>query len=426
MKPTDLRGILQYIPRFREKTFVISLDGAVVADENFANILTDVAVLRSLNINVVLTHGAAEQIRRLAARTGLTPSNDDGSGVTDQPTFEIALDAAHEVTHRVMEGLAAQDLRAAAPNAITAHPVGILRGIDHQHTGKVERVDAPLLEMLLGQGVIPVLPPLGFDGEGRTFRVNSDAVAVAVAIAIGAAKLIFVTGYDGLLAGGQLLRQVLVTDLEQTLTGSPTAFAPELISKARHAVQACNAAVPRVHVINGRMDEALLSEVFSNEGIGTLVFASEYREIRRAMRKDVPEILKLIRPSIAKEELARRTRANIERNLADYFIYEIDHNPVACVALHVYPGDSLAEIASLCVKPAHENQGIGRKFIQYLEQTARELGMTRLLALSTQAFAWFQQKGGFVEGSVDNLPPARRERYLQSGRNSKILIKNLG
>lgn len=426
MKPTDLRGILQYIPRFRERTFVISIDGAVVADENFANILTDVAVLRSLNINVVLAHGASEQIRRLAADAGLAPSNADGAGVTDEATFEIALTAAHDVTHRVMEGLAAQDLRAASPNAITAHPVGILRGVDHQHTGKVERVDGQLLKLLLGQGVIPLLPPLGFDGEGRTFRVNSDAIAVAVSVAIGAAKLIFVTGSDGLVANGQLLRQVLVPDLEQTLAASPDAFAEDLISKARHAVQACNAGVPRVHVINGRLDEALLSEVFSNEGIGTLVFACEYREIRRAMRKDVPEILKLIRPSIAKEELTHRTRANIERNLGDYFIYEIDRNPVACVALHAFKGEPVGEIASLCVKPAHENQGIGQKFLQYLEQTARQTGMDRLLALSTQAFAWFQQKGGFRPGTVEDLPAERRESYLQSRRNSKILVKHLG
>lgn len=425
MKPTDLRGILQYIPRFRDKTFVISLDGAVVADENFANILIDVAVLRSLNIQVVIVHGAAEQIRQLAAERHLTPSNDDGTGVTDAPTFELALTAANRITHRVLEGLAAQDLRAAAPNAIIAHPVGILHGIDHSFTGKVERVDVPLLKTLLQQGILPVLSPMGFDGEGRTYRVNSDGVAAAVAVALKAIKLLFVTGYDGLVANGQLLRQVLLSDLEKLLATRPSPLLEASLSKARYGFEACSQGVPRVHVINGRLDEALLSEVFSNEGIGTLLYASEYQHIRHALKRDLPEILKLIRPSIEKEELVRRTRASIERSLSDYFIFEIDRNPVACVAFHLYPAENTAEIASLCVKPSHENQGIGRKFLQYLENTARQLKIAKLVALSTQAFTYFQQKGGFHEGRLDDLPPARRERYLQSGRNSKILVKSL-
>lgn len=425
MKPTDLRGILQYIPRFRDRIFVISIDGAVVADENFANILTDVAVLRSLNIQVVLVHGAAEQIRRLAAEQQVTPSNTDGSGITDAATFELALIAANANTHRLLEGLATQDLRAACPNAVIAHPVGILHGIDHLLTGKVEKVDVGLLQTLLQQGVIPVISPLGFDGEGRTYRVNSDAVAAAVATAVKAIKLIFITGYNGLHAGGQLLRQVLITELERLLTASPTSLAPEYLSKARYAFEACQGGVPRVHVINGRLDEALLSEVFSNEGIGTLVYASEYQQIRRALKRDLPEIVKLIRPSIDKEELVKRTRASIERALSDYFIFEIDRNPIACVALHHYAPEHTGEIASLCVKPSHENQGIGRKFLQYLEDAARQMGIRRLIALSTQAFTYFQQKGGFREGRIDDLPTSRRARYVQSGRNSKILVKDL-
>ena len=425
MKPTDLRGILQYIPRFREKIFVISVDGAVVADENFANLLTDVAVLRSLNIKVTLVHGAAEQIRRLAADQGVTPSDEEGGGVTDAPTLRLALTAANHVTHRLLEGLASQDLRAACPNAIVAHPVGILRGVDQQFTGKVERVDTALLNTLLDQGILPVLPPLGFDGEGHTYRVNSDAIATAVAARLGAVKLLFVTGSDGLRADGGLLRQVLVTDLERMLREQPERLDPATLSKARHAVRAANHGVPRIHVINGRVDEALLTEVFSNEGIGTLIHASEYREIRRAQPRDVPEILKLIRPAIEEEELAERTREALERELDDFFIYEIDGNPVACVALHAYPEAGLAEVACLCVKPAHENRGIARKLLQFLETTAREAGVAALFALSTQAFTWFQQKGGFVEATPDALPPGRRARYQASGRNSKILLKPL-
>src|SRR6266446_793204 len=204
MKPTDLRGILQYIPRFREKTFIISIDGAIVTDENFANILLDVAVLRSLNIRVVIVHGAAAQIQALAGEQNRKASDLNGSGITDAETLKLALTAANRLTHEILEGLSANDLRAACTNAIIAHPLGILQGIDHLFTGKVERVDVELLQTLLSQGIVPVVPPLGFDGDGKTYRVNSDSVAVAIAEALKAAKLVFITTQEGLVRQGHV------------------------------------------------------------------------------------------------------------------------------------------------------------------------------------------------------------------------------
>ncbi|WCJ60822.1 amino-acid N-acetyltransferase [Fontisphaera persica] len=425
MKPTDLRGILQYIPQFREKTFVLAVDGAIVTDENFANLLLDVAVLRSLNIRVVLVHGAAAQIRELAAEQGITPSDLEGSGITDGATLRLALTAANRLTHEILEGLATHDLRAACPNALVAHPLGILQGVDHQFTGKIERVDVDLLQTLLAQGIIPVLPPLGFDGDGHTFRVNSDQVASEVATALKAVKLVFLTTTDGLMMRGQLIRQMPVADLESILALRKQDVAPECLSKALFAAQACRQGIPRVHIINGRVDEGLLAEVFSNEGIGTLIYANEYQQIRRAMKKDVRAILLLTRKSVELEELVKRTRPMIEKQLGDYYLFEIDGNPVACVALHVYEEQKKGELACLCVSPSHENQGIGRKLIQFVENRARELGLEELIALSTQAFAYFQSKAGFQEGTPDDLPPARREKYEQSGRRSKILRKKL-
>jgi len=425
VKPTDLRGILQYIPRFREKTFVISVDGGIVTDENFANILMDVAVLRSLSIRVVLVHGAAAQIGALAEKQGLAASNLDGSGVTNSETLTLALTAANRLTHEILEGLSANDLRAACPNAIIAHPLGILQGVDHLFTGKVERVDVELLQMLLQQGIIPVIPPLGFDGDGKTYRVNSDSVAVALAEALKAVKVIFITTYDGLFRQGQLFRQMLASDLDQILAHHRDDLPPESLSKAVHAAAACRAGVQRVHIINGRLDEALLAEMFSNEGVGTLVYANEYQQIRRALKKDIPSILKLIHPSVQSEELVRRSRSTIEKTLGEFYLFEIDKNPVACVALHAYPEGGKGELACLCVKPSHENQGIGRKLLQYVESKAREQGFTELIALSTQAFTYFQSKGGFQEGTPDDLPASRREKYDQSGRNSKVLVKRL-
>jgi amino-acid N-acetyltransferase len=425
VKLTDLRGILQYIPQFREKTFIISVDGAIVTDENFANILLDVAVLRSLNIRVVLVHGASAQIKALADEQKIKPSNLDGAGVTNAETLRLALTAANRLTHEILEGLSANDLRAACTNAIIAHPMGIIQGVDHLFTGKVERVDTELLQTLLNQDIIPVVPPLGFDGDGKTYRVNSDSVAVAVADALKATKLIYITPQDGLRYNGQLIRQMLVADLQKLLQQNSGGFAAEMLSKAQHSVAACLSGVQRVHIINGRVDEGLLAEVFSNEGIGTLIYANEYQQIRPAKKKDVRAIQMLTKKAVESEELVKRTRPAIEKSLGDYYIFEIDKNPVACVALHVYPEQNKGELACLYVNPSHENQGIGRKLIQFVENKAREAGLNELITLSTQAFTYFQSKGGFVEGSPDHLPPARREKYEQSGRNSKVLVKKL-
>src|SRR5581483_11718373 len=197
LRLTDLREILRYVPRFRDRVFVIAVDGAIVEDDNFPNILLDIALLRSLNIRVALVHGAAHQVKRYAELVKVTPSDLDGTGITDGPTLQVAITAANRVTHEVLEGLSANDLRGACPNAVVAHPAGILGGVDHQFTGRVERVDTGLLNALLGNDVVPVIPPLGIDGEGHTYRLNSDVVAVEVALALRAVKLIYLTTAEG-------------------------------------------------------------------------------------------------------------------------------------------------------------------------------------------------------------------------------------
>jgi amino-acid N-acetyltransferase len=425
MKPTDLRGILQYVPRYRERTFVLAIDGAIITDENFPRILLDVAVLRSLSIRVVLVHGASAQIAKLAAERGATPSNLDGAGITDAATLELSMTASTRLSHEILEGLSVTDLRAAVTNAIVAHPAGILHGIDQQFTGRVERVDAEMLQALLAQGIVPVIPPLGFDGDGRTYRVNSDAAAVAIADALKAIKVIYLTSADGLIVNGTLLRQVSADDLETILKQRRDDIPPQSVSKAQWAVAACRAGVERVHVVNGREEEGLLAEVFSNEGIGTMVHANEYQQIRPARKKDAQAIQALIRMGVESGELVERTRSIIEQTIGDYYLFEIDRNPVACVALHVDAAEGVGELASLYVSPLHEHQGIGRILVQFVEARARELGLSRLFALSTQAFTYFQSKAGFVEGTPADLPRTRRERYESSRRRSKVLVKPL-
>lgn len=424
MNVADLREILQYVPRFRERTFVISIDGEIAESENFSNILLDLAVLRSLSIRVVLVHGAGHQIRRLAKERNVPLTNSDGTGMTDEATLQVSIDAAIRLTNEVMEGLTAVDLRAAYLNAIVAHPAGILGGKDQQYTGRVERVDTRALGLLLEEGIIPVLPPLGFDGEGRTYRVNSDGIAVEVAEALRAAKIIFL-GPEGILRAEGLPRQLSILEAEEFLRKVKTVPPPGLASKLEHAARACRLGIPRVHLLDGSVNEALLAEIFSNEGIGTMVYSNEYQQIRRIFKKDVRRVLGLIRQSVQNEELVRRSRAEILEHLEDYWILEVDRNPVACVALHPYPDDACGELACLYVSKAHENQGYGRKLMTFVESQARERGMRRLFALSTQAFNYLRTKGGFVEANSDVLPASRRERYEASGRNSKVLLKEL-
>lgn len=427
MKASDLRGILGYIANFRDKLFVLNMDSAVLAHENFHNLLLDVSVLRSLNINVVLNHGASYQIRELSQQMKIPASDYDGMGVTDRATLDLAILASNRLMHEILEGLNEMDQRAAVTNAIIAHPAGILGGRDHQLTGKVEKVDVEFLRGLLDGGVIPVVPPLGFDGNGRTYRVNSDQVALEVSEALKASKLIFLATSNGVEGGGKLSAQFSIEEAEEYLKKNRATMEPWLVSKFQHGIRACRNGVQRVHIIDGRQNEALLGEVFSNEGVGTMIYANEYEAIRRAKKKDVGAILALIRDSVSAQELVARSRQEVTARIGDFYLFEIDRNIVGCVGLHAYNGeaDRVAELECLYVAESHENQGIGRKLMLFAENQAREFGARRLIALSTQAYNYFSQKGGFREGGPDLLPPERRVKYEQSGRHSKILFKEL-
>ncbi|HEY8902741.1 MAG TPA: amino-acid N-acetyltransferase [Chthoniobacterales bacterium] len=425
MNVSDLREILQYVPRFRERTFVLAVDGEVAASHNFANVLLDIAVLRSLSIRTVVVHGASWQIDELARSRNVNLSNADGTGVTDAATLQVSIDAAIRLTNEIMEGLSAVDLRAAYLNAIIAHPAGILGGTDYQFTGRVERVDTKALKLLLEEGIVPVIPPLGFDGEGRTYRVNSDTIAVEVAEAMQAAKVIFLTQSSAFASAGWLPRLLSIGETDELLRKHRGTGPVGLLSKLECGARACRQGVPRAHVLDGGINEALLTEIFSHEGFGTMVYSNEYQQIRRIFKKDVRSVMTLIRQSVQSEELVRRTRSDILEHIEDYWVLEVDRHPVACVALHVYPEDKAGELACLYVSKMHENQGYGRKLMAFIENLAKEKGLNRLFALSTQAFMYLQQKGGFVEAPPESLPDSRHEKYVQSGRNSKVLVKHL-
>ena len=424
----DLRAILRYVPQFRQRIFVIAIDGALMGQNGFASLLQDVAVLQSLNIEVVLVFGVRAQMRTLAGSRGVSLSNDDGMGRTDPATLDVAIEAVTRQASSLMAELSALELPVVIASALSVHPAGVIDGIDQENTGRIERVDADSLRALLKADIIPILPPLGYDGRGATLRLNSDAVATEVAIALGATKVIFVSEAGLTQPDGRRMAQISVAEARELAKRRDTGLDINLLSKLRYAAVACAEGVPRVHLVDGTQDEALLSELFSNEGVGTMVHADDYQQIRRARSSDIAPLLSMMQQSVEDAALVPRTREQIQSRIKDFFVLETDGNPIGCVAVHLHedgPSGRIAELACLCVRRSHKSLGYGRKLVAFAEETARQKGCSQLLALSTQAALFFEHKLGFRLSQASELPTQRRQAWEQSGRNSRILLKSL-
>jgi amino-acid N-acetyltransferase len=426
IKPTDLRGILQYVPRFQGQIFIVAIDGSVVADENFGNLLVDLAVLRSLGIKIVIVHGIGHQLQDLSTSRNIPISNIDGTGVTDAPTLDLGIRASSRVAHALIEGMTQGSLKCAVTNAVRALPFGIIKGVDQQFTGKVERIDKEFLGELIDRQVVPIVSPIAFGPDGRSLRVNSDLLAAELAEALHATKIIYLTSQLGLEINGEVRREISVDAVRKLLTDHPDAIAEATRSKAAHAVKAIETGTPRVHILDGRIFDGLLNEIFSNEGVGSLVYGNDYQQIRKARKGDVRLIHNLTRNAVRREELLYRTQQALEKNIDQFYVYEIDENIIACVTLYFYPDKPLlAEVGSLYVMPFYHNRGIGKKMVEYAAMMAKERGVKTLVALSTQSFGFFTSVSGFEEADKSILPEARLKTYEDSGRNAKVLTKQL-
>ena len=427
MRFEDLRGILRYVPQFRDRIFVVALDGALMNQPNFANLLQDVAVLQSLKIEVVLVFGARAQINALAKQKNITPLSVDGIGRTDAASMDLAVEAITRQTSELVADLTALDLSVAVSNALGVHPAGVIDGVDYEFTGRIENVDEQALRVMLKADIMPVLPPLGYDGRGTTLRLNSDEVAVEVALALKAAKVIFVSESGITDEHGHRLAQIRVADAKDLAKRKDSGMDINLLSKLRQAALACQEGVPRVHIVDGTQEEVLLAELFSNEGVGTMVHADQYQQIRKAKPGDVPALLTMMQQSMDEAALVQRSRTQILQRINDFFVLELDGHPVGCVALHAYDLETdegkLGELASLCVRRSHKNQGHGQKLVAFAEDIAKQRGCSRLFALSTQAFRFFEEKMGYTVSDPTIMPPDRRALYDKSGRNSKVLVK---
>ncbi len=425
MKPTDLRGILKYVPQFRDHIFIIAIDGSVVDHENFPNILTDIAVLRSLSIKVILVHGIGRQMKQLSADTGTPITDAYGGGPTDEATLKLAIRAAGDVGGRIIEGLTRNNLKTATVNLIRGTVTGIIHGVDHQFTGKIDRADIDLIRVLLREEIVPLFGPIIYDRDGQPLRANSDLLASELAIRLQASKLIYLTPHAGLLIDKEVVTNIPMSQLESVLTRNAGSLDERLRSKAHYAAATLEAGTPRAHILDGRVYGVLLTEIFDRVGLGTMIHADEYQQIRQARRKDAAAIHTILRTGSRNESVRERTLKQIEREIDSYYVYEIDDSIIGCVRRIDYPAENILEIGSLYVQPFYQGRSVGRKLAEFIERLARTAKAQKLIALSTQSFAFFRNACEFSEGTVDDLPPTRRDDYLKSGRNSRILVKDL-
>lgn len=425
IKPSDLRGILKYVPQWRGHTFVVSIDGSIVHDANLGNLMLDLAVLRNLKIDIVLVHGIGRQLRLIAEREGLPLSDQYGGGKTDAPTMELAVKAAGQVSHTLMQGITQTGEKCVISNAVRAVPVGLIQGEDQLYTGKVDKIDLKMLQNLLEDGILPIVSPVAFDKQGNPLRINSDNLAADVAIALNASKLIYLTAHPGLTVRGEFKMNVPVEDVQEVMENDPNAIDTQVRSKARCAVKAIKAGTPRAHLLDGRQPDGLLTELFSKVGIGTMIHGNEYQQVRKAIRSDALTIYNITTSGMKQEALSQRSLNEIETAIDEYFVYEIDGSVIACARLIDYPEAKVAEVGSVYVQPFYQGKGAGKIMVDYAVHEATRMGRSKLFALTTQSVGFFRDSCNFEEAEPTDLPPARQEKLKASGRNSRVFVCEL-
>jgi amino-acid N-acetyltransferase len=426
------RASAPYIHAHRGRTFVIMFGGEAVASKNLRTLLYDVALLHSLGVRIVLVAGARPQIDQALERRGAQPRFEGDLRVTDELALQCVKEAVG-ATRVELESLLSMGLpnspmsgarmRVATGNFVMAQPVGVLDGVDYQYTGRPRRVDAEAIRQRLDDGAIVVLTPIGYSSTGEAFNISSHDVAVAAAVALGADKLIGLLEGQGVIdAEGVTPSQLTPHEAERYLH-SGRDLGHDVERHLAAAIEACRGGVPRAHLVARQSDGALLRELFTRDGVGTMVTSETFEGVRTAERSDIGGILALIAPLEDQGILVRRPQEMLENDIEKFTVIERDGMLVACAALYAYPGESIAELACLVVHPDYRTTGRGGQLLQYLERQCEAQGLRRLFALTTQTSHWFREHG-FDDCELSELPESRRSHY-DEGRRSKILLKPL-
>ncbi len=431
-----VRQAAPYIHAFRGKTFVIAFGGEALAEGNAQSLIHDIALLDAMGIHLVLVHGARPQIDAEMASRGLTPRFHKGLRVTDAETLEC-VKRAMGVTRIEIEALLSQGLpntpmagaflRVTGGNFITAKPVGVVDGVDFQFTGAVRKIVAEEIRADLEQENVVLVTPIGASPTGEIFNLAWEEVAEAVAVAIEADKLIFLSASPGLVDKKGGLIDALAADEAEELLARKVRQGAEVVRVLPGAVRACRKGVGRVHFLDRRRDGAMLMELFTREGVGTVLTSAPLAHLREATADDVGAILALIAPLEADGTLVKRSRERLEMEIARFSVIEHDGVIVGCAALYPFSAGKgepkAAELACLAVMPEYRRNGYGDQLRRHIEARAKKMKLKRLFVLTTRTAHWFIEHG-FSETSVEALPSEKRELY-NFQRRSKVLVKGL-
>ncbi len=423
------RNSAPYMNAHRGKTFVIMFGGEAVLSENFERLIQDIALLHSLGVRIIIVHGARPQIDERLVLRGIQAQFVDGVRITNKQTLECVKDAAGSLRSQI-EALLTLGLpnspmhgariRVCSGNLVIAKPIGVRNGIDFEHTGIVRRIDIEGIQDQLDDGSIVLLSPMGYSPTGEVFNLSHEDVATQAAIALEADKLITLSEFEGLIHSQRLIRTIELDRLKNILENEEIDVEQTCLNAIIDTVEA---GIDRAHCVGYNHDGAILKELFTRDGHGSLVMQTHYEQLRTANIDDVGGILKLIRPLEESGVLLTRSRERIENEIDQYVIIERDNMILACAALYLYDDSDLAEIACVAIHRDYRGKNRGERLIKALCEKAVEASIKRLFVLTTVSSHWFLEQG-FVEKTVNDLPVSKRDQY-NTTRNSKVFMMQL-
>jgi amino-acid N-acetyltransferase len=428
-----IRAASPYVHAFRGRTFVIAFGGEVVAEDAFLNVIHDLNLLHSLGIHLVVVHGCRPQVEAILAQQGFESRYAGGVRVTDADAMDCVLEAAGQVRARIEAllslGLANSPMagsrnRVSSGNYITAKPMGVVEGVDMQHTGEVRRVDTEAIQQRLDDGDIVLISPIGYSPTGEIFNLTVEEVATQVAVRLSATKLIFLIDADGVRNG----RRQLLTDLSTNVAEELLARKGERLTQDVRlylpaAIRACDNGVARSHLISRHLDGALLLELFTRDGVGTMVASNALAHFRSATIDDVGGILAIIEPLEEQGVLVRRSRERLEAEIERFVVAEYDNHIIGCAALYAFPDERVGELAALAVHPDFRREGYGEALMKEIETRARKLKLAKLFVLTTRTAHWFVERG-YRPGGLADLPQQKQALYNWQ-RKSQVYVKPL-
>ena len=432
------RTVAPHIHAYHGKTFVVAIAGELIAAGKLSSFAQDLSILNAMGIKLVLVHGFRPQVNEQLRSKGHEARYHQGLRITDAVALDSAQEAAGQLRFEIeaafSQGLpntpmANAIVRVVSGNFLTARPVGIVDGVDYIHSGVVRKVDSSAIRRAIDIGAMVLLSPFGFSPTGEAFNLTMEDVATSTAVALQADKLLFITEVPGIpedLADpdSPIDTELALADAERLLAQLPRPTVPtDPAFYLQHCVRACRGGVERSHILPFAMDGALLMEVFTHDGIGTMVVDEKLESLREATSDDIGGVLQLIEPFEQDGTLVKRSRTEIERDIGHYTVIEHDGVIFGCAALYPFPESKTAEMAALTVSPQVQSQGDGERILKRVEQRARAMGLESIFVLTTRTMHWFIKRG-FAPVDLDWLPDARKRKYNWD-RRSQVLVKKL-